>query len=214
MLGRGLTPHSIAPTGQTPNCPHAVLNLGLPPETHLSKCAPTCVHFIKALCQPCFLESLSDDYRLHWFVLFTLNCKVSRVNSMSVQGSSSWEMSWDLAKVSGLLQDKWRSWNSKPRPRDFPDGQVVQNLLCNMGDAGSVFGQVTKIPRRQQLESARLNEVPFMPQLRPDTPNTTKQKHPRSLLNLNPVHLKLCALPSKVEYWSTPQITSFATDFC
>ena len=74
-------------------------------------------------------------------------------------------MSWDLAKVSGLLQDKWRSWNSKPRPRDFPDGQVVQNLLCNTGDAGSVFGQVTKIPRRQQLESARLNEVPFMPQL-------------------------------------------------
>ena len=30
--------------------------------------------------------------------------------------------------------------------RDFPDGPVVKNLLCNAGAVGSIPGQGTKIP--------------------------------------------------------------------
>ena len=204
VLGRGLTPRSplgyglpvranSTPAWQTPDCLHAVLTLGLPPATHFPN-APTCVHFIKALCQPYFLESLSDDYRLHGFVLFTLNCKVSRVNPMSVQGTSSSEMSCDLAKVSGLMQEEWRSWNSKPRSGDFSDGQVDQNPLCNTGDVGSILGQVTKIPRRQQLKSVLLSEIPFMPQLRSDPTKYNQTKAPSLLIKFKPSPFKiLCA---------------------
>ena len=38
-----------------------------------------------------------------------------------------------------LLKDRW----------DFPDGTVVNNLLCTAGDTGSIPGQETKIPHEQ-----------------------------------------------------------------
>ena len=112
---------------------------------------------------------------------------------MSVQGTSSSEMC-ELAKVSGLMQEKWRSWNSKPRSGDFSDGQMVQNPLCNTGDVSSVLGQVTKIPLRQQLESVLLSETPFMPQLRSDTTKHNQTKAPSFLIKFKPSPFKIvCA---------------------
>ena len=65
--------------------------------------------------------------------------------------------------------------------RDFPYGPVVKNLPSNAGDAGSIPGQGTMIPRATgQLslralqpachneEPACCKERPRVPQLRPD----------------------------------------------
>ena len=50
--------------------------------------------------------------------------------------------------------------------QDFPGGPVVENLPFNAGDAGSIPGQGTKIPRLQLEKLVCHNEDPVQPKNR------------------------------------------------
>lgn len=211
VLGRGLTPHSITPTDRL-NCPHAVLNLGLPPETQSSKFAPTKGTFPITCTLASSLASRISLMTTDYIDLSFSHLTARLVELILCLYSSSWEM-WDLAGFRAL-QDKWRSWNSKPRPRDFLMYQVVpRNPLATRGDAGPALVRYLR-SYADSNQSLRANEGTLYATAKTWHTKYNQTKAPLLFTKFKPCPFKIAVLPSKVEYWSTPQITSLQLDFC